>query len=560
MEIPEGKIHIVRVKPQRGDKAYFYARKTERVNGIPKIVWKMRLGTVDDILKHYSEKILRHIDFQPFSFGLSASFLAIAEITDFFGIVDKAAPKKMVKGALSTSQYVMAMMVGRAMGPLSKAEIGRRFSDTYLNLIWKPVHHLNTQNFANHMDRLTHNNVNEISEGFGGKLVSLGLKPSLVLWDHTNFSTNIENWGEKELPKSGNAKNKRFDKNIVGTSMVLSREEIPLYHLAYPGNENDAHLFSRCVDDVVEKIQKLWKTPKDKMTIVFDKGNNSEDNFKKVLGNCHLVGSISFDEVPDLLEVPLEQFKFIERTGSGASLKAYRTSRKLWDIDDFAVVVTHNSDTEKRQMKTWERAKEKIDAKLKELKEKFEKKEGKGRRMAVKGLTTNITQVIPKQYRSIYWWTIDGKDRTFEWKLLQDNEAKMKQKFGKSVIFTDLGKWDTVRIVKTYHSKYKVENAFRWLHDKLLIPIPPVYHNDDERVREHIFLCVMALSFVRLIKRELKGITVSDERLLEELRNLEVALVKDTRTDEVQLKVMAMSPVQATVFSQLKLDKYLNFI
>lgn len=560
MEIPPGRIHIISTKPKRGKKTYYYARKTARIGGQPKVVWSLPLGTAEDIVKHYTQRVLDYIEFQTFSFGIPASFLSIAEMTNFFDIVDTAAPKKMINGALTTAQYVLTMMTGRAAGPLSKAEIGRRFSDTFLHLVWTPVHHINTQNLVNHMDKLTVETADKITDAFGAKFVSLGLKPSLVLWDHTNFSTNIENWGEKELPNTGNAKDKRFDKNIIGTSIVLSKEEIPLYHLAYPGNENDSHLFSRCINDVVTKIQKLCSRPANKITIVFDKGNNSEDNIQKVLENCHVVGSISFDEVPDLLEIPLEDFKFIYHTRNDTALSGYRTTRELWDLGEFAVVVTYNPETNKRQTRTWERAKEKISQKLTELKEKFEKKKGRGRRMTVKGLTTNITQVIPKQYRGVYWWDIDGRDRKFEWKLLAEKEEKMKKRFGKTVIFSDLKKWDTERIAKVYHSKYKVEKAFRWFHDKLLIPIPPVYHNKDERIRVHIFLCVVALSFVRLIKKQLNGVSVSDEKLLEELRDLKVALVKDVRTNDVQLKVMEMNSIQAAVFSQLRLDKYIKSI
>lgn len=559
MEIPPGKFHIVGVKPQRGEKTYYYARKTARVNGSPKVVWSMPLGTAEDIVKHYTERVLDYIQFQTFSFGIPAAFLTIAKMTDFFNIVDTIAPKKMIKGALTTAQYLLAMMIGRTMGPLSKAETGRRFSDTFLNLIWTPVHHINTQNLVNHMDKLSVETVDKITEEFGAKLVSLGVKPSIILWDTSNYSTNIENWGEKKLPNPGNAKDKRFDKNLIGTGIVLSKDEIPLYHSVYPGNENDVHLFKRSINEIVSKIQKLCHGSNN-ITIVFDKGNNSEDNIQTVLENCHVVGSISFEEVPDLLEIPLEDFKFTYRTKKGTALMAYRVSRKLWNLGEFAVIVTYNPETKKRQIRTWERRKDKINQKLTELKERFERAKGKGRRMTVKGLTTNITKEIPKQYMALYWWNIDGKNRKFEWKLLEEKEEKMIKKFGKNVIFSDIKKLDTRRIVKLYHSKYKVEKTFRWFHDKLLIPIPPVYHNKDDRIRVHIFMCVMALSFLRLIKKQLKGVSVSDERLLEELRGLEVALVKDVRTDDVMLKVKEMSPIQAAIFSQLRLDKYIKVI
>jgi transposase len=562
MEIPKGHIHIIHTKPNRGTKTYYYARKTARVNGKPKVVWSFPLGTVENIIKQYTNRILDHIEFQPFSFGLPAAFLAVAEQTKFFEIVNQIAPKKMVNGALTTGQYLLIMMMGRALGPFSKAKTGRQFSDTFLNLFWNPAHHMNTQNLVNHMDKCTVDAVEKITDRFGATLVSQGLKPSsVVFWDHTNHSTCIENWGEKNLPYPGYAKDKRFDKNLIGTSIVLSKDEIPLYHTVYPGNENDVHLFSRCVDDVIRKINRLWRMPTEKITLVFDKGNNSQDNLEDVLRQCHIVGSLSFDEVPGLIDVPLAEYRFLSQTSTGTSMQAYRTSRPLWDLGEFTLVATYNPQTAKRQKRTWEKNREIINKKLTELQKKFLRTGGRGRRMTVKGLTTAITQTIPKQYRGVYWWDITGEPRTFTWKLLTENEEQMMQRFGKQIIFTDLSKWDTLRIVQSYHRKYKVEKAFHWLHDKLLIPIPPFYHNKDDRIRVHIFICIMALSFIRLIKRKTKRISgVSDERLLDELRELQVALVKDVRTQEVQLKVMAMTPVQAAVFSQLQLDRYIKAI
>jgi transposase len=412
------------------------------------------------------------------------------------------------------------------------------------------------------MDKLTVETVDRITEMFGVKLVSLGLKPSsVVFWDHTNHSTNIENWGEHKLSQSGNAKDKRFDRNLVGTSVVLSKDEIPLYHTVYPGNEHDSHLFSRCVDEMIKKINRLWKLPTEKIILVFDKGNNSEDNIEKVLQQCHIIGSLSFDETSSLDDIHLNNYKFLYTTSTDSKLYAYRTTQSLWGLGEFTLIVTYNPQTEKRQRRTWEKNKIKINKKMAELQGKFMRTGGRGRRMTVKGLTTAITQAIPKQYRGVYWWNINSDTRQFTWELLTEKEETLIKRFGKQAIFTDLSKWDTIRITKSYHSKYKVEKAFHWLHDKLLIPIPPFYHNKDDRIRVHIFLCIMALSFIRLIKKQTKGITnVSDERLLDELRKLQVALVKDSRTGEAQLKVMAMSAIQAAVFSQLRLDRYIKVI
>jgi hypothetical protein len=55
MEIPRGKIHIVKIVPQRGKKAFYYARINARVNGEPRVIWSLSLGTAEDIVKHYRD-------------------------------------------------------------------------------------------------------------------------------------------------------------------------------------------------------------------------------------------------------------------------------------------------------------------------------------------------------------------------------------------------------------------------------------------------------------------------------------------------------------------------
>ena len=46
-------------------------------------------------------------------------------------------------------------------------------------------------------------------------------------------------------------------------------------------------------------------------------------------------------------------------------------------------------------------------------------------------------------------------------------------------------------VVKTYKSLSVVEQAFRNLKT-VSLEIRPVYHKKDERIRSHVFLCVLA--------------------------------------------------------------------
>ena len=87
--------------------------------------------------------------------------------------------------------------------------------------------------------------------------------------------TYIEN-GEK-LTRKGKSKEKRYDKNLVAFGIAESDENIPLMHETYPGNVSDAKIFPEIIDKIVERLKNLDIATED-MTLVFDKGNNSEDN------------------------------------------------------------------------------------------------------------------------------------------------------------------------------------------------------------------------------------------------------------------------------------------
>ena len=179
--------------------------------------------------------------------------------------------------------------------------------------------------------------------------------------------------------------------------------------------------------------------------------------------------------------------------------------------------------------------------------------------MTQKGAYREIRSLVPKQYWSVFEIGVDEKARRFVWRVVPERAEALEQSFGRSVLFTDLVKWDTKRIVRTYHSRFRVEKAFHWLKDALLIPVPPIRHRKDERVTAHVAICVLAfLLFRYLVLRLDLPKDVKEERVLRELRELRVALVKDTKTGEAKWMTDRMSFVQGRIFTQLNLGRYLQ--
>jgi|GEM_PF-584587 len=545
-------VHLVKV----GN--WYYARRTQRVDGTPKVVFSYSLGTAHQILARAMNAVpdLDSLEFGTFDFGKPAALLAMAEELKFFEIVSRSTDTPMVK-SFSTAQFMFMIIAGRAHGPLSKSATGEWFQKTFLNLMWTPRQDLSCQNFLNHMNKLTDATIDQISEGLARRLIELGVRPTTIFWDPTNFSTCMDQWDANGLVQPGKAKDMRYDKNIVGMGLATDETGIPVLHEVAPGNESDVTLFSRIIDRLTKRLAGMHLPIKD-MVLVMDRGNNSPENLESILDRMHIIGGLKKNQFPDLLEIPRKEFSFLYRNEKDHVIKGYRTTREV-EGRPMTVIATFNKETKKRQERTWAVNRRKIMAGMKELEISYGRKEGKGRRMTLKGLTGAIHDLVKKQYRSVVSFEVDQEARRLTWDIDERKEKAMKRAFGKSVIFTDLSDWSTKRIVKTYHGKYAIEDDFRWLHQKILLSVAPIYHHSysENRIKVHMFLCVIGMIFLRYMARRLKKLGVSPRELWEELERLRVILVQDKKTEKLRFALEQMSIVQAKAFNMLDLGRYL---
>ena len=146
-----------------------------------------------------------------------------------------------------------------------------------------------------------------------------------------------------ELGKHGNSKQKRADLKIVGLSlMVAPNHNIPLFPEVYPRNKPDTRQFNDVIDKLKDRFRKLGRGECE-VTLVFDKGNNNEDNIIELIEampcSFHFVGGLRLNQCPELLEIPKSEYRqldgpFNEATAYGLAKEVYRR--------EFAVVVTYN--------------------------------------------------------------------------------------------------------------------------------------------------------------------------------------------------------------------------
>ena len=74
----------------------------------------------------------------------------------------------------------------------------------------------------------------------------------------------------------------------------------------------------------------------------------------------------------------------------------------------------------------------------------------------------------------------------------------------------------------------------------------------------HVFLRVLVLFFVRYISWKVGDQGITDERMINELARIRVALVSRSDLKKPELVVEEMTPLQARLFTRLNLSRYIQ--
>ena len=532
------------------NKKYLYIVKNQRINGKMKRVIEKYIGNADTIYELTNGADNHKVT--SFQFGRIAALLHASEKLEFIESIDKIIKRRNQKG-LTVGQYLLLMIMGRSEGAYSRNKMEDWYQHSGMSFIWTERNKLSAQNCLNYMKRLTDEKIKRIEEEIAKRLYEQGYSPSKLIFNTSNFYTNIVK-GEK-LPRKGNSKHKRYDKNIVGIGLVVNDDNIPFMSEAYEGNRHESELFVEMFETISKRIESL-KVDAKEITMVFDRGVNSEENVKEVMKRMHLVGSLNREQAKKYFEESLDKYEEIKGKGSKSACKVKRYYGENLYGNECTVVVRYNEKTEKRQRETYEKYRSKIEVVVKELKEKGNR-EGKGRKLGEKGAINKLTEVIPQQYRGIYEYGVVTEDKKVKVKceVIKKREEELYKSFGKQAIFTDNQELETGEIANIYNRKEKIEEDFKWLNNKLLIPMKPFYVWKDLTIRAHVFLCMMGLLLYRYIASEIGEKNISVERLAEILDRIKIAVVKE-EGNKAEMVVEEMEKESANIFSRLRLDRY----
>jgi len=562
------------VKKINGKKYYYYS-KWEWVNGKCRRTWQKYLGTL--------QKIAKAVDGGPaplfaeiFEWGLPIALWKECQMAGIKTIVDELCPKR--SQGLTVGDYIVAAAITRAISPQSKRSIWEWFSGTSLLRLSPKASEktLSSQRFWDHMDRIQLESVTDIWKTIIRETIQREkIDLSSVSYDGTNFYTFIDTFNSRcDIAKRGKNKQGRGNLRQVSYALFCSEDShVPLYYDLYDGNRNDSKQFPLMLNRFNDFLKEILKssTVRNKTTLIFDKGNNSKDNFK-LLDTMKLdfVGSVKADEHKDLALLPNDSkdFKFCESDNLKGA-KAQRVKKEVYGKERTMVVV-FNQNLFDSQWLTLNNDIDKAMVKLAELSQKLEDRRGglikKGKAPTVESIKKQCNSFLKRQYlKQIISFKIGKKGAIphLNFEIDMQNLHELSNTYlGKNILITSHKKWDNDRIIRAYRSQFIIEDVFKEMKDRTTGSWWPLHHWTDSKIHVHGLYCTITLLIRALMHRRIKnsGLSISMKRLLKELDKIrEVVNIntqKGRKKGELKQSVLSKtSEVQDTLISVLKLEK-----
>ena len=513
---------------------YYYYVESKRINGKPKLVNQKYLGTAEKLLeivlsagKPLSERVLYSDEAE---FGAVALVYDIASRIGVTKIIDDILPKRNQGASIGT--YILTASINRAVDPTPESGLSEWYAGTCLPFITglRPSA-FTSQNFWNNTC-ISAEDIDRIEDAIIRAVVdAYKINTTHIIYDATNFFTYIDTKQGSELAKRARSKEKRNDLRIVGLALMVSPEfAIPLLHDTYPGNTGDAKEFTAMMEKLKARYEAITKAESD-VTVVFDRGNNSEANIDLLESGdfkLHYVGGLKKNQAQGLFAIDRSEYAPLGAPSLQGQL-AYRREMEVFGRKS-TVVIVYNPDLEKGQMQGILANREKAEARLAELQHKLARRANgeitKGKKPTAQSISAAVEKILNAEYmQDIFHYEISENAGGFSlaFEASEENLERIRYgQLGKTALFTDRSDFTSEQIVMAYRSAWHVESAFKQLKDPDHMTVRPIFHWTDDKIRVHIFTCVLAYRLCSLLVKELydNGISISINRLMDEMSRL----------------------------------------
>jgi transposase len=556
------------VGKRRGGRTYYYLVESARVAGKPRIVAQQYLGSGEELAARLSSAgpgepaRTRHR-----AFGDLAAAWSVLQQLEVTAIIDQVVGSRRADAAASVGTYLALAALNRVVAPRSKLAFAAWWQTTAGDRLVKlPVAALDHRRFWDAMDALSVRALRAAERAIAARMVEVfDLDLAGLVLDMTNFATFVDSGNARnQLAQRGHAKQKRFDLRLVGVGLVVTADGgVPVLSHAYQGNRPDVTQFSAVIDELVARFGALAQAT-DALTVVYDAGCDSADGQAEVEASpLHFVGSLRPSDHPELLAIPARRLRVVDAERF-PGLTAVETRTTALGADR-RVILTHSQTFHLRQARGFEQTLTKARRRLAALQARLARGRTRRPRAAVEQEIAEILR--PRWLSRVISFKLDGDSPAslgLHWRTdLAAKRQLAKEVFGKRLLFTDREDWPLAQVVAAYRSQADVEAGFRQLKDPKVVSFSPMFHWTDQKIRVHVFSCVLALALAvaHLLRRQAAqaALQLSVRELLATLAGIQetVLLYQGERGRPRARHVLTeMDPVQQRLFDLFDLEAY----
>lgn len=554
---------------------YLYLAHNIRKNGVTVKDWMIPLGRKEDAIVKLKEIAKTQKSLFPTEGDHAASALLYVYLELFrelglIEIVNQVTEKKRDQG-ITPGLYLLICILNRLTCPKSTKELQDWFSETVLKDIYPDAaQFLTPQHIWNHFQYFDEKDLQDIFLQLVLKVrKSYGPTLNTLLLDSTNFYTYITDHPNNTLPKRGHGKEGRKHLNIVNFALLLDEaKECPIYYKSYPGNVPDSDHMKTFLPEMDQWFNKLDPASlKPDITLVFDKGNNSEDAMKIIEENkWGFVGSLRPSMFKELLQEPYTEFSKIYDTKKGHPVYAFRRTAKVYTDTPCVIIVTFDEHVHNKSLHTLNYHL----AKKFDLLDEFsiQKLNTKPQWQNPEKIKAHIdSQILEyKDFKEMIHVIIEQVEaaavatQELRWGLNADRIQVETNTFGKSIIFSNRIEMSTKDIVLKYRQQFKIESKFAEMKDPAYIQTRPIRHWTDHNIHVHLFICLLAVLGQSLLKLKLKALRIDNPfskvvAALDVLHKIYLFSGSDSTKYVIPPKMTAL---QKTLVSKFDLEPFLN--
>lgn len=452
---------------------------------IRRIIQKLRsflrdpdFGTLDDLETGEGKQ-----------FGIPYAVRALWDRLGLARAIGKALAGREVE--VDVALCVQAMVISRLVDPQSKRATHEWLPRLHIPELEggiPPLHH-----FYRALDYLVEIK-EQLEEHVYGRLTDLlNLKLNLVFYDVTSTYFEGDNC---PLAKHGYSRDQRPDCRQITLGLLVTPEGLPIAHDVFPGNTVD----KETVAGVLRKLGERFHV--EHCIFVGDRGMVSRDTLRLLeeAGYSYIIGYHKRGRV--LSEALLAEHTDLATYTRGEGGLLYKEVGRVDGPETGdggaagrRMILCHNEDKAQDDRSFREAALAEAEQELLALRGRLaaQGERCRGRKLTSKGVMLRVADILERKGMAKFFAVEydGGKSLTFQ----RDEEAISRETLrdGKFLVQTNAAALTSWQAVQAYKTLQRVERAFRELKD--FLRLRPIYHWNPERVRGHVFVCVLAYLF-----------------------------------------------------------------